>query len=313
MNSKAVIVVRSSGERTLGACVKIIENQNRDFPIHIIEEQPFDAALLACYKIGISSGAKWLITVDADMLLFDNSLSTLIAKAEAMPDNYFQLQGKIYDNISGTVRSAGPRIYRTSFLEKAIRHLELSPIRIRPEYSTIQYMVEGGFPSREISDILSLHDYEQYFKDLYRKAFVHANKHEEMILDLIRRCKSQMDYNSDFRVILKGLIDGIGYKEMVSIDTRVFEAKSRNALYELGLEEKTDEFSSLHEKIRNEFAMVKDLIKPSEFHDHISKHNKSLNSWNSSKVIIREKGLIKGITFLVGALFTRIGNLLKSI
>jgi glycosyltransferase involved in cell wall biosynthesis len=313
MNNQAVIVIRSSGERTLEVCEKLLQSQSKDFKIHIIEEQPFDAALLSCYKIGISSGADWLITVDADMLLIDGSIETLLLEAEAMPDNYFHLQGTIFDNITGTIRWAGPRIYRTTYLGKAITFLESSESRIRPEYSTIQFMIQCGYPSRSISQTLCLHDYDQFYKDLYRKAYIHAIKHEELLIELIRRCKLLMDTNPDFRVILKGLVDGVGSTDAVSIDTRLFHKKAEVALSELNLEEKSSIHHSVSEQAKKEFNAVRGMEYTQRYQDYISNTDKRDSLWGNLKLVLSKKGIIRGVLFLVGASMAKMGERIKSL
>lgn len=313
MRNQAVIVIRSSGERTLEVCKKLLQVQSKDFIIHTVEEQPFDAALLSCYKIGLSSGADWLITVDADMLLFDGSIETLLTEAKVMPDNYFQLQGTIFDNITGTIRWAGPRIYRTAYLGKAIKFLETSENRIRPEYSTIQHMIQCGYPSRSISQTLCLHDYDQFYKDLYRKAFIHAIKHEELIIDLIRRCKLLMETNPDFRVILKGLVDGIGSTGNISIDTRLFHRKAESALSELHLEEKRSNLHTISEQTINELIRVREITHPEHYQDHLANSAKRNSTWEKLKSSFREKGIYRGVFFLIGSFLTKIGIRMKSI
>jgi hypothetical protein len=312
MNNQAVIVVRSSGERTLEICVKLLKDQRKDIEIHIIEEQPFDAALLSCYKMGLSSGADWLITIDADTLLFDGSIDVLITEAEVMPENYFQLQGTILDNITGTIRSAGQRIYRTAYLEKAITFLESSPTRIRPEYAIIQQMVEYGYPSRSISKTLGIHDFDQYFRDLYRKAFVHANKHEDLLVELIRRCKSLMETNPDFRIILKGIVDGIGFQDTISIDTRLFDKRAKLALSELSLIEKSTNYNLLSDDTLNIFQKISQLSTIPTYQDHKALIIPS-TFVEKLKFLLKEKGYVKGVFFIFGVLLSKIGNRLKNI
>jgi hypothetical protein len=312
MSAKAVIVVRSSGERTLQVCVDLIKNQSNDFQVQVIEEQPFDKALLSCYKIGLKSGAEWLITVDADMYLVDDAIKTLLAEAEKMPPNYFQLQGTIFDYITGSVRWAGPRIYRTAFLAEAIRHLESSETRIRPEYSTIQHMAKMEYPSRSISKVLCLHDFDQYYKDLYRKAFVHAIKHDEMLTELVRRCKSEMTKYPDFRVILKGLWDGVGAGDGISIDSRLFTTSADIALSELQIVEKSDDLSTVSNAANNELQRVRNLNQPLEYQDHFLGDLKEDSRLDAIKTIFAEKGVIRGFSHLGGIIFSKIGSRLQS-
>lgn len=312
MDKQAVIVVRSSGERTLDACVSLLKSQSKEYEIHVIKEHPFDAALLSCYKIGRDSGLKWLVTVDADMLLCDGAVDTLIDHANQMPQHYFQLQGRIFDKVTGTIRLAGPRIYRTSMLQEAIAYLEKSTLRIRPEYSVIQEMVQKGHPSRSISKVTCLHDFEQYYGDLYRKAFVHAIKHEEMLQDLIKRCGELMETDDDFKVILKGLWDGTLFKSAVSIDSREFVSKAEAALKELGLDEKPSEVGPVSAIMGLDVEAMADADPMPPFQDHTMVNNDRVSRLNYTKNQIHQKGFIKGIRSLMGGLLAKLGNRMQS-
>src|SRR5690625_1444067 len=67
-----------------------------------------------------------------------------------MPDNYLQIQGRILDKITGTVRKAGPRIYRVSLLPKLLELSESMKDHIRPESRLITHAGRNGWPSRYI-------------------------------------------------------------------------------------------------------------------------------------------------------------------
>ncbi|MBL0226738.1 MAG: hypothetical protein IPQ16_14535 [Geobacteraceae bacterium] len=284
--------------------------------LSIVQECPFEAALRKCYEIGIESGKKWMVTVDADVLLSHGSIASLLFAAEQMPGNYFQLEGRIYDKITGIYRQAGHRIYRTEYLKKAINLIPKDATQIRPEYFTLQQMGQLGYLSRRVANVVGLHDFEQYYGDYYRKAFIHAVKHKWHVNSYIERC-ARYHQDVDFLVILKGLCDGLESNDNVSIDKSKFIVKSRVALDEMGIIEK--------EPINNTKSFVHNF--ESNYAETVSKYSipdfqtqdetvfpvadESCFGWyNKTKLNFERLGPINGSVSLVGKLLKHIGQYL---
>lgn len=317
MQSELVVVIRAVCERTLDVCKQQVLSQLPESAVYIVIDQPFEVTLHRCYEVGIKSNAQWMITVDADVLLTSSSIQGLISAAQAMPENYIQLEGRVFDKILGTYRQAGHRIYRTSLLPQALKHIPAEGTEIRPEYHTLQQMAAHGYPSRRIGQVFGLHDYEQNFADLYRKAVVHAKKHTYLIPSLVERCITNLE-DDDFKVILKGLYDGIIYTNKVSIDRRKFLDSAQAALDSLNLKEKdpinnldgfTKDFHSTLDEVISQTPVpsfqTTDLFAPSGQINH--------SSWRSKiQARITERGLIRGSIASAGALLTRIGQYLDS-
>jgi hypothetical protein len=232
------IVIRSAGERTLEVCYNLIVSQC-GCSIEIVKERPFESALRKSYEIGIQQNSAWTMTVDADVMLCKGAVRALLAAAEAMPRRYFQLQGRIYDNITGLYRRAGLRIYRTSLLAKAVTMIPSPGDEIRPEQFVTTRMQELNYPARNIGYVAGLHDYEQYYRDLYRKAFVHAHKYRDLVPTIIQRCNELKRDDQDFLIIFRGLQDGLRHIGTVKLDVGDFPSNLTMILAQCGLDEKT--------------------------------------------------------------------------
>jgi hypothetical protein len=180
------------------------------------------------------------MALDADILLAPDAIAELIRAAELMPPHYVQVQGRIWDKIIGTYRPAGPRIYRTELLKRALEYVPEAGSEIRPESYVLEQMGKLGFPSRRVSQILGLHDFEQYYRDLYRKSFVHAKKHLVFVPNILQRCSYYLGGDQDFLVVLKGLWDGLLYRGSVSIDSTRYLDSFHRAQADLRLEEKSE-------------------------------------------------------------------------
>lgn len=306
-----IIVIRSSDERTFEICRKLLELQALPGTVTYVNLSPFKTALEECYRIAINSEKKWLITADADMLVLPDSIDLLVQHAEQMPDDYLQLQGKIFDKITGTIRKAGPRIYRIKYLPQVLEYSINSKDNIRPEGSLVTALGKQGMPSRYLSSVTAYHDFEQYYRDLYRKAFVHANKHRGLAGQLIQRCIENREYDTDYKVILRAVMDGLEESGVVSIDTNMFRQKSKKAIELLGIDEKEPFGDTVNPKEVLTSIQKKQPLNntgPVYFSDQPPTNKKYIDSFLK---ILKRDGFLRGSLHSLGVLLERIGRKMK--
>jgi hypothetical protein len=232
------VVVRTAGERTREACLELVRQQVGAASVQVVSERPFELALRKSYETGIDQGRKWTMTLDADVLLREGAVRRLVAEAEAMPAGFVQIEGQVYDKISGSFREAGQRVYRTALLPLALEQIPAAGADIRPEYATLLKLGALGHRSRRVAIVMGVHDHEQYFRDLYRKAFIHATKHDFLLTKMVRRCRNLMASDADFRVVLRGLWDGLLHTGPIHLDTATFPADLAGVLGEMNVLEK---------------------------------------------------------------------------
>jgi hypothetical protein len=207
--------------------------------LHVVNERPLEAALRACYRIGLDSGATWMVTLDADVLLRDGAVGELLEIARRLPDRYVKLQGLIHDKLRGRNRQGNPYVYRTKHLQRALSCLPRDGEEIRPESSTLERLSRAGYPSYTCKTLTGFHDFEQFYRDLYRKAFVHGQKHPQWVKDTLPHWRDAAERDRDFQVTMRGFLDGFQAKESARVDVRQYAEQAERALRELGLEEKT--------------------------------------------------------------------------
>jgi len=305
-----IITIRSAGERTERICYQTVQKQAPAAEIVIIHKKPFKKALEECFKKGIQSSKKWLITVDADMILFPGAIDLLLREAEKMPPHYLQLQGKILDKITGNIRKAGPRIYRVSSLPMLLKKSKSLEDHIRPESRIISEFANDGKPSRYIAVVTCLHDYEQYFKDVYRKAYVHAVKHPEFLPKMIEESSERQVEDYDYKVILKALWDGLTDNAKISIDTRLFTDSSKEALEYLQLEEKKELGGEL--TIKNfvetgNYVCPNEVLKENKFNYH-DQPKQSIGTVKRIKNSVIRRGLYNSLRRYAGNILISTGK-----
>jgi len=307
------LVLRASGERTQSVSMKLARLRLPDGAgVSLVSEAPFESALRASYEEGIRAGKQWTITLDADVLLGEGSLARLLDQAAKMPSHFFELKGRIYDKVTGTYRPAGHHVYRTELLSRALGQIPEPGSQLQPEYFTTLQMWRMGHPCRQEGLAVGLHDFEQSYCDLYRKAIVQSRKMAARAGDLIGRCAEHLHDDPDFLVILKGLWDGLMTRERLVVDRRQFAERALDALRALGLEEKAG--------LENEDRFIEAF--PGMLAAVVSRHpvprllaatdpglsEAGASAWAKARDRIQRYGLVRGGVSSFGALLKLIGE-----
>jgi hypothetical protein len=313
------IVVRSSGERTVEVCTRLASiSEQGNSGITVVEEVPFEVALRSSYEAGILAGKKWTMTLDGDVLLHPHAITALIEAAEKMPSHFVELEGIIYDKLLGRYRQAGHRIYRTELLPLALEQIPAEGDEIQPEYFTVRKMCRLGHPSRFVHEIVGLHDFEQYYADLYRKALIHAKKHAPSLSELIMRAAQLMHDDSDFKVLLKGIWDGLVEREKVTLNASRYKERGILALESLGVVEKSpimniesfvNTFPQLYASVRSAYSAptieTMDMTRDDGGTQYAYKYKRLRRRFS-------ERGLLRGSLGTLGSLLRMLGQRLEN-
>lgn len=306
------VVIRSVGERTESLCRKLILDQGLP-PARVTQvgEVPFSATLRKSFEAGVQSGSKWTLCVDADILLRPGSIGSLVSLAEQQQENVCELQGYVMDKFFGGPRQAGLHLYRSSLLPQAMACIPDEGVNIRPEYHTLRAMRKAGFPWLEVPLVLGLHDAEQYYRDVYRKCFVHAHKHAQYAELLMEVWKQGAVQDSDYRVALRAFADGIQHMGPVRIDVR--QSCFTLGLEDLGLQEKApinpEKWNGQRvESVVDAWSVARSFERyfdmPREFGGPAAR----LSRVQRIRQAVRRKGAVKGLLDLAGTLLQGVGR-----
>lgn len=230
------VIVRECGERTAEVCVALLQRLFPGNAIHRVGARPFSATLRLSLEKGLAEGRAWTLCIDADVLALPELLD-LLQEAQSAPDDLFELQGLVFDKLMAAPRAAGNHLYRTALIGQA---LPLIPAgnSLRPETDMIEAMAARGFPSRQSATLVGLHDFEQSWRDLHAKAYLHGHKHR-FLLPLLRPLWQMLaPLDADYRVALAAL-DAARADDSPPEVSRDFRAgAAQDAPARLGLREK---------------------------------------------------------------------------
>lgn len=238
LQSDLTIVVRECDERTAAACISLLRGLFPGNHIHRVSARPFSTTLRLSLEKGFTEKRTWTLCIDADVLILSNILE-LIHEASETSENTFEVQGLVFDKLFTSPRAAGNHLYRTSLIEKALPLIPTAE-SLRPETSMITAMARLGFPSLQSRQIVGLHDFEQSYRDIYSKAYLHGHKHR-FLLPLYRPLWQMLSReDDDYRVALLALETSLQETAPpnVSRDDRIVEANL--AAQMLGLQEKPE-------------------------------------------------------------------------
>ena len=258
------VIIRAAGERTLGLCQALVERQVPPGQVQVVQAAPFEAALRQCYEKGIEAGAKWTLTLDADVLVGPGAVAELVSYGDSAGDQAFHLQGRVYDKLLLCARIGGLRLYRTALLPQLLDRIPEPGIALRPECDTILAVQQAGWNSVAVSSVHALHDFEQYYGDVYRKAMLHAHKHPDSTRALVPRWKELSRNDPDYLVALRGYWDGLQADAAPLLDMRAFQDRAK-ILQELGLSEKGELTGSIDEVLHYEAFVGKTIRRHSSW------------------------------------------------
>lgn len=197
------VVLRSIGERTTAACERLLEQQVPSECLHRVEDLSIPESVLRPYEIGVAENRPWTVVVDADVLPRPDMLKTLLNAGRRESDSVFAVESRVRDKFYGGDRIAGNTLYRTDQLETALEiGRQADDEAGRPETAVIRLMAERGHELRHASSVIAVHDYEQYYADVYRTAHSYVNNHEHYVPILRSHWERHAPDDGDFRVML---------------------------------------------------------------------------------------------------------------
>jgi len=265
INQNITAIIRSVGERTENLCYELARKQIDEENIHIIRETPFSEAVRKTFEVGIRENRKWTLVLDADVLVRAGVVEDLVGYAENMEDNVFEIEGKIIDKFlfSLNPREGGIHFYRTTYMTEALQYIPKPQDAIRPEFLVKNAMQAQGRPWRVIDLVVGVHDFEQFYRDIYRKCFIQAKKHFVYVEKMLPQWVELSENDPDFQVAVAGFKAGAEYDKAVSIDKNsAFMIAFDKTINNLGLAEKdrldsADFFDEANRhKYRDIFAVI---------------------------------------------------------
>jgi hypothetical protein len=206
IQNHSMIVVRSSGERTTDACVHFLKKAfGHQMPINVINERPFAQALKVCWQLGMESKQDYLITVDADVLVMPDIVNFYNHQINHLKD-FMHLSAKAICALTNSTRAVGPRLYNTKYLSLIMNHLKESVKNHRPESEALKNAARTVRESNllfKFDDVIALHDFGQWRRDLYRKGVFYNKKHQsnyrKYIDELRGATRSSLNYQCFFQ------------------------------------------------------------------------------------------------------------------
>jgi len=218
------VVIRSVKERTEKLCKQLILQQGiSEENVIIIQERPFSRAMQVGYQLGIDRNLDWTLYVDADVLLRDGAIKEMLKMVKKMPSKTMGISGELLDKLIGKRRTAGNHFFQTKFLHKLIENILPYEIEnIRPESTIIKKLQREGYTYHKVDLFVGLHDFEQHFHDIARKAFTHSKKHSHLMSEFVSYWIRSAKHDPDYKAALFGLSKGVMHFGDVKINSENF-------------------------------------------------------------------------------------------
>ncbi len=204
-------VIRTVGERTEEVCIELVQLQkNLNEKATVIREPTHASAVDKTFMLGLQSEADWFVLIDADMLLLPGCMQEIKNEIQSLSKNTFVIFPAVYDKLY-SMRRWGVTVYRVSVIEEVYKafqkvrrhhHLKIEGKAIKEVASRQKEM----YFSRKV---VALHDFHQYYKDLYRKTYLNAIRNPGYNKRAKKYWKKMSAQDADYLVMLKGLEDAL--------------------------------------------------------------------------------------------------------
>ncbi len=232
------VIIRSAGERTEEVCSNLLENECGFKHFRSIHEVPFSKAISRGFEIGLESGKPWMLCIDADVLVDKDGIGRLLDVALALPESVFEVQGLVRDKFFPVNRPAGNHLYRLKYAEEALKCIPAEGTSLRPENTMLNVMSSKGYPYFQSDAVVGIHDFYQYYGDIFRKCYLHAKKHGHLLQLVCPYWIAQSKHDADFDVALMASVAAFNSQEKVRVSANFTLEEAEAALKKLGLHEK---------------------------------------------------------------------------
>ncbi len=252
LNDNIHVIIRSVGERTTEATHQILTNNGLlQTNIDVITELSLKQSLRKSLELAKSRNKPWLFLMDADLLLFNESINMIHQLTCKAPKNTFCIKFHALDKFLGVHREIGNVCFRAEMIPKALKYIpQITEETPRPTARLISMTLEEEGDDRQSAIIVSksfkhaeptsasskkivigVYGAEQFYKDIYRKHFRRGHKHLHYASDFLVFFKRRIKEDLDFKVALKGFLDGVLFLKNYPVDKEEISEEKINSIF----------------------------------------------------------------------------------
>lgn len=234
-------VIRTIGERTEEVCIELVRREKSlNEKMSIVREQTHVDAVDKTFLLGLQSEADWLVLIDADMLLLPGCMQEIRDEIVSLNENTVVMFPAVFDKLY-SMRRWGVTIYRVSMIEEVYTAFQQarSQHHLKIEGKAIKEVASGQMEIFHSRKVVAIHDFHQYYKDLYRKIYLNAIRNP----GYNERAKSYWNKMSredaDYLVMLKAMEDALTEGRQLDNSVNDFsQSELTERIGKLGLSEK---------------------------------------------------------------------------
>lgn len=193
------IIVRSVGERTTDKCVEYVKKVFDTNDVTIVSGvTPHQEMVKKCFSIGIESGRKWTVCIDADIFLEKDKFKEFVDNIDYLDkkdEKLFSISPCFFDYFFNCSRHVGLHIYKTDLLPQAMEMIMYNTLR--PETTVKRKMSENGYSSYLMDITVGIHDFFDSYESILMKGLLHLKKHanrDELLKEWKHRSKDEEDF-----------------------------------------------------------------------------------------------------------------------
>lgn len=180
------VAIRATDERTLPLLKEQLSRQiaNGDCLKVFNEAESFVHKMERVFAWCIGQGKSISLIVDADILLRPGAVPIIRRQFRQTPAHYSGFGVQVFDRFFQRPKFRGLHVYRTAHLAHYREGLPAVQSSLRPETDLKKIVAQKGFPhsNEQVKFyVAGLHDYYQWYRDIYFKMMVRSHRSPEQI------------------------------------------------------------------------------------------------------------------------------------
>jgi len=231
-------VIRTVGERTEDVCIELVNLQKDEHEsLHVLRENTHAKAVESTIAIGLESQAEWLVAIDADMLLTTGSIEIIRNEIRSCLESIAVIHPAVVDKMY-RMRRWGLTVYRNAAMEELNEKFQEIKLRQNTKIESAAIKALGENTQRQVyfpREVTAIHDFYQYYKDLYRKAYLNVSRNQGFNKEVKRCWKRLANSDPDYLVMYKAMDDAASEKRKLTNSVSDFNSSELEGIVE-GLE-----------------------------------------------------------------------------
>lgn len=211
------IFIRSCEQRTVDQAKKVaLRCGASESNLFVLRDESLEMPSIDFLSQCFSHSKPWTLILEGDVFLFSNAIQKVSELVNTIDfDSTSAYTFRVFDKFFGIPAHSGNILVKTK--------------GVKPQ-SLLQFIDEGNLVQEPA--VIGIKCLEQCFWDIYRYCYYKGTEHLNISGELIKYYRKFFFVDDDFKVALKGMVDGISFESDIPEKQRLLSFMAKYHLHE---------------------------------------------------------------------------------